>query len=209
MKNLIIIGAGGMGRVVYDLAKECVGYNETFMIKGFIDDNVDALDNFNTYPRILGDINSYVPEPEDLFICSMGGEEKKKCISVILNKNGEFLNLIHTTVRIGTNATYGIGNIFGPYSTIASDAVIGNYNLLQQFVIIGHDCVIGDWNRLDSHTMCVGGVVIENEVTVHTSAVLSHKVVIKNRAKVAACSLVLDVVYEDSTVFGNPARRLK
>ena len=39
MKNLIIIGAGGMGRTVYDNALESVGYGETFVVKGFIDDS--------------------------------------------------------------------------------------------------------------------------------------------------------------------------
>ena len=38
MKGLIIIGAGGMGRTVYDNAMECIGYGDTFHIKGFIDD---------------------------------------------------------------------------------------------------------------------------------------------------------------------------
>ena len=40
MENLIIIGAGGMGRTFYDWVRECVGYGERFVIKGFIDDNI-------------------------------------------------------------------------------------------------------------------------------------------------------------------------
>lgn len=46
MKQLIIIGAGGMGRTLYSNALESVGYGESFTIKGFIDDNLHALDNF-------------------------------------------------------------------------------------------------------------------------------------------------------------------
>ena len=40
------------------------------MIKGFIDDNVNALDGFidNIYPSIIGKISSYIPQNEDVFI---------------------------------------------------------------------------------------------------------------------------------------------
>lgn len=40
MKKLVIIGAGGMGRSVYCIALGCIGYDENFIIKGFIDDNL-------------------------------------------------------------------------------------------------------------------------------------------------------------------------
>jgi len=40
MKQLIIVGAGGMGRTLYDIARECVGYGAEFTVKGFVDDNL-------------------------------------------------------------------------------------------------------------------------------------------------------------------------
>ena len=53
MKHLIIIGAGGMGRVMYDMARESVGYQTEYNIKGYIDDNIHSLDTFIGYPPIL------------------------------------------------------------------------------------------------------------------------------------------------------------
>lgn len=50
MKDLIIIGAGGMGRTMYDLARESLGYGIEFQIKGFIDDKISALNGFVGYP---------------------------------------------------------------------------------------------------------------------------------------------------------------
>ncbi len=50
MKQLIIIGAGGMGRTVYDSALGSVGFGEDFEIKGFIDDDLNALDGFDNIP---------------------------------------------------------------------------------------------------------------------------------------------------------------
>jgi prephenate dehydrogenase len=50
MKQLIIIGAGGMGRVMYDMARESIGYQTQYTIKGYIDDNIHSLDSFNNFP---------------------------------------------------------------------------------------------------------------------------------------------------------------
>ena len=78
MKNLIIIGAGGMGRTMFDLAKESIGYGSEFQIVGFIDDNLDALSGFENYPPVLGTIKDYTPKDNDVFVCSIGGHSRKK-----------------------------------------------------------------------------------------------------------------------------------
>ncbi len=35
MRNLLIIGAGGFGREVYNSALESIGYGKDFIVKGF------------------------------------------------------------------------------------------------------------------------------------------------------------------------------
>ena len=66
MKHLIIIGAGGMGRCLYNLARESKGYLEEFDVKGFIDDNLKALDGFENYPPVLSSIKDYQPQTDDV-----------------------------------------------------------------------------------------------------------------------------------------------
>lgn len=208
MRNLIIIGAGGMGRTLYDMARESIGYEESFVIKGFIDDNIHALDEFMNYPPILASIEAYTPSNDNVFVCSMGGFAKKNCVTKILNKGGVFIALVHKTSRIGSNVKIGIGNVIGAYTSIGSDATVGDYNLIQSYTVIGHDASIGSWNRIDTHVTCVGGVQIGNEVTVHTSAVLNHKVIVEDNAHVGACSFVIRKVKTGTTVMGNPAKKL-
>lgn len=209
MKNLIIIGAGGMGRTIYSNALESVGYGEKFVVKGFIDDNLAALDAFENYPPIIGTIRDYQPQPDDVFVSSIGGASRRACMEEIIRRGGEFMELIHETARIYQNAKLGKGNFVGAFSVIGNDAVVGDYNMIQSYTVIGHDARIGNWNRIDTHVTCVGGIVIEDEVNIHTGAVISHNVTVGSGAHVGALSFVIRKVKPGTTVCGNPAKKLE
>lgn len=208
MKNLIIIAAGGMGRTLYDMSRESIGYGDKFIVKGFIDDNLHALDGFANYPPILDRISTYLPQENDVFVCSIGGVARKRCMEELINRGAKFINLIHRTARIGTNVVLGEGNIVGAYTSIGADAKVGSYNLIQSYTVIGHDVCMGDWNRIDTHVTCVGGIQIGNETTIHTSVVINHKVIVEDKAHIGACSFVIRKVKSGTTVFGNPAKTL-
>jgi sugar O-acyltransferase (sialic acid O-acetyltransferase NeuD family) len=208
MKHLIIIGAGGMGRTIYDMARESHGFGIEYDIRGFIDDNTAALDKFANYPPIIAQIQNYQPQDDEVFVCSIGGSARKKCMEEIIAKGGKFLTMIHQTARLGTNVEIGEGTIIGAFTTIGADAKVGKYNLIQSYTVIGHDSVIGDWNRIDTHVTLVGGTIVQDETDIHTSAMISHNVTVESRSRVAACSFVIRRVKEETTVMGNPAKRL-
>lgn len=209
MKQLIIIGAGGMGRSMYDMACNSLGYETEYVVKGFIDDNLSALDGYDNYPPVLGAINGFHPEEDEVFVCSIGGASRRKCIEEIIAKGGHFINLIHKTAYIGTNVKMGEGNILGSYARIACDSVIGSHNLIQNYADVAHDCKLGDFNRIDCYVMMVGGTELQDETNIHTRAVLNHNVVVESNARVAAMSFVIRRVKAGTTVMGNPTTRLK
>lgn len=209
MKELIIVGAGGMGRTIYDMASENPGFKKEYVIKGFIDDNMHQLDGFENYPPLIGSIVDYQVQPNDVFICSIGGEGRRGCMEKILDKGGEFITLIHPTSRIGTNVHIGKGTYVGAYTIIAADAFIDDYNFIQSHTIIGHDVKIGKWNRIDSYVMLVGATKIGEGCMIHTRAMISHNVEIGSWAHVGAGSVVINNVETGTTVFGTPARRIK
>lgn len=209
MKQLIIIGAGGMGRTIYSNALEGIGYGDRYVVKGFIDDNLRALDGFPNYPPILDTIKDYIPQQDDVFVSSIGGASRRLCMEEIISRGGEFMELIHKTARIYNNAQLGKGNFIGAYSVIGNDAEVGDYNMIQAYSVIGHDAKVGSWNRIDTHVTCVGGIVIEDEVNIHTSAVISHGVTVGSGAHVGALSFVIRKVKAGTTVCGNPAKKIE
>lgn len=208
MKNLIIIGAGGMGRTIFSNAIESVGYGDQFVVKGFIDDNIHALDGYPNYPPIIDTIKDYQPQQDDVFVSSIGGASRRACMEEIIRRGGEFIELVHNTARIYNNARLGKGNFIGAFTVIGNDAVIGDYNMIQSYTVIGHDVKMGNWNRIDTHVTCVGGIVIEDDVNIHTSAVINHNVTVGTGSHVGALSFVIRKVKPGTTVCGNPAKKL-
>lgn len=210
MKNLVIIGAGGMGRELYIHSIECCGYETEYRIKGFIDDNLNALDGFDGYPAVLSTVDNYKVNDNDVFISSIGNvKSKKECIEKIIRKGGKFISLIHPTARIAKDASVGEGVIIMRRADIGSYTKIGDFCFIQADAVIGHDASIGNFCRIDCKVVCVGGVNIMDECTIHTSAVISHNVIVGKRAIVGALSMVIRNVNEDSTVIGNPALKLR
>ena len=209
LKNLIILGAGGMGREIYELATQCKGYNKDYQTVGFLDDDLKVLNSFSGYPSILARIKDYSPKENDIFICSIGDTKKKKVsIGKIVEKGGVFISLIHPSVHIGKNSTVGIGSILLKDAFIGADCKLGDHVLIQIAAVIGHDASVGNYTRVDCHAVCVGGTELQEEVTVHTSAIINHNVVVGKGATVGAGSFVIKRVPSRTTVFGNPARRL-
>ena len=211
MKSLLIIGANGFGRDIYNLATVCKGYLKEYQVKGFLDDNKNALKGYESiYPPIIDSLNNYQIQTDDVFVCALGNvQSKKKCIQLILENDGQFITLIHPSAHIDSNAKIGEGCIILQNAVLGSGSKIGNYVLIQISTIIGHDSLIGSYSRIDCHAVCVGGVIIEDEVTIHTSAVINHKVTVGKGAIVGANSFVIRKVEENSTMYGNPAVKLK
>lgn len=210
MKQLVIIGAGGFGREVYNMVPFCRGYGEQFVIKGFINDLTNALDGYDGYAPIIGTIQDYVPEPDDVFICAIGDiAGRKKCVQLLLNRGAEFISLIHKYAEWSRNTTIGKGCILGMRVGISCDCKIGDFTILQDYCLIGHDTVVGDFCMFHIRGFVAGRVTIGNEVHVGPAAMIHPGKKIGDGATVGAGSFVIRNVKPGNTVYGNPAKLLK
>ena len=210
MKNLIIIGARGFGREVYDLATQCSGFNIEYVIKGFLDDKADALDGFENYPAIISSVEDYKIQEDDVFVCALGTVKWKKYYAeLIMAKGGSFINLIHPSTKLNTNAVVGTGLLVFMYANISNDCIIEDFVTIQGYVGLGHDTKIRKWVHVSSYSFTGGFVVLEEESTLNTRAMVLPHVIVRKGATVGAASLVIRNVKENTTVFGVPAKKLE
>ena len=210
MKNLLIIGARGYGREICDFASDCKGYGTEFVIKGYLDDKSDALDNFPGNPPIIDSVENYQPQKDDVFICALGEVKyKKKYCEMILAKGGEFINLISNRAYVSDrNTTLRKGCIVCPAARIHCDVTVGDFVTVQPFAVLGHDVKVGNWCHINDYSDCGGGSQIGNEVTINTQSFILPKLKVGDRATIGAGSIVLRNVKEGVVVFGNPAKPL-
>ena len=210
MKHLIIIGARGYGREVYQLATELKGFGSDFVVKGFLDDKATALSGFAEYPRILGAVETYEPEKDDIFICALGEPKYKKIYAnMILQKGGIFTTLIHPNASIGIHSTVGVGCIVHAYAKISCDVTVGDFVSFQSFSDVGHDVTIGNNCHVSAFAFLGGVVKVGNDVSLFTkSMVVPHKE-IGDGVIVGAGSVVIANVKAGTKVFGNPAKKME
>lgn len=210
MKHLVIIGAGGYGRQVYNIAIESDGYLRDYDVKGFIDNLYDSMDSkYKGYPSIISKISDYKIEQDDVFICAIGDVNlKRKFISLIEDRGGQFITLIHPSVRFGSNVSIGKGCVIGHNTFVDSDTKIMDFVSIQANVVIGHDNIIGSMAMIDCFSFTGGGCVLEDYVTMHTRATIIPQRVIGANSTINACSLVIRDVNPNAIMMGNPAKQL-
>ena len=208
LKHLIIIGVGGFAREIYWHSQDSIGYGIDWDLKGFLDGDVKLSEQ--EYKKIklpvLGDINSYKVEQDDVFICAIADPKiKKKLINIILQHGGKFINLIHKTAIVHGNVNMGLGNILSPHVLIHDHVIIGNYVTFNVNSMMGHDSSIDNYSSIMGNVIINGYAKIGENVYMATSSIALPHSKIEDDAFVGVSSVVFKRVRKGNRVFGNSA----
>ena len=203
MKQLVIIGAGGFAREVYYHSQLTNEYNLEWQIKGFLDGDIKLSDEeYKKLPEnipVLGNVDNYEIEDNDVFTCAIGTPElRKKLIA-------KFINIISPSTTIFPTAKVGQGVIIGLNNGIGPEVEIGDFSIINNVTFIGHDTKVGKYTSIMSHVEIGGGVKIGEEVFISSGVTIIPKSKIGDGAAVGAGSVVLRKVKAGAKVFGNPA----
>jgi sugar O-acyltransferase (sialic acid O-acetyltransferase NeuD family) len=206
-KNLIIIGAGQLGREVLMFVSDAIADGAPWRIKGFLDGRPDALNGFNVPVPILGSVRDYQPESDDVFVGAVGEpQEKVRGFKPILERGGRFVSLIHPLARVGRNTQIGEGVVLAPYAVVSCDLKVGNFVTVLPFSTLAHDVRVGDWCQISSHCGVNGCGEIGEGVFLGSHVCIIPQTKVGDWAYVGAGSVVIADVKPGSKVFGNPAR---
>jgi sugar O-acyltransferase (sialic acid O-acetyltransferase NeuD family) len=199
--RLLILGAGGHGRAVADLALEC-----GWTVAGFTDlagqppevigRDAEALSLFRAGEidgAVIGVGNTALARRAELFR--------------FLKESGIAApSLVHPRAVVSRSCRVDEGSVVFPGSVLGPAVTVGENAVIYSGVVAEHDC------RIAEHAYLSPGVILSGSVTVETGAFLGAGAVVLpgltvgKDAVVGAGAVVIADVPAGATVMGIPAR---
>ena len=210
MDQLVIVAAGGCGREVLQWVKDINAVDNRWNIKGFIDDNLNALDGLKCSVPVLSTIDAYEIQPDDRFVCCIGSSKTRKTVVDKLKAKGAvFATLIHPNAVIADSCTLGEGVIIYPYALISDNAVIGDHCIINMYSSVAHDSVLGEYCTISAHCDITGMCRLGDRVFMGTTSNMVPGSRIGDDVYICAGSTVMGRVRAGNKMLGNPAKIMK
>ena len=198
--RLLVLGAGGHGRAVADLAAEC-GWS----VAGFTDRAPG--------PGVLGgdaDVATLVRTARiDGAVVGVGNTAlalRPRLFALLESVGIEAPSLVHPRAVVSRSAHVGAGSVVFPGGVLGAHVSVGDNAVVYSGVVIEHDCRIGEHAYVSPGAVLSGTVTVEAGAFVGAGAVLLPGITIGAGAIVAAGAVVTRDVGAGATVIGVPAR---
>ncbi|WP_296427260.1 acetyltransferase [Yoonia sp.] len=196
--RLVIVGAGGHGKVVADIAALC-GYGQIV----FVDDAWPNRTQNGCWPIVgcptaTGDSGMF---------CAVGDNAIR---SELFEKLAlaHSPKLLHPSTIISPTAQIGAGTVAMATVVINADATIGRGVILNTGCSIDHDCAIADFAHISPGARLAGGVRVGARSWIGIGAVVREGITIGNDVIVGAGAAVVRDIKDGAQVAGVPARQI-
>ena len=210
MKNIVIIGAGGVGREVSLIIQQINELEPTWNLLGFIDDNTDNWGKIINGYSVIGGIDSleFLSNDTYIVIAIANYEVKKKIVNKVNNKF-KFATTVHPKVWILDYMTVGQGTIIYEGAILTANIEIGNHVIISPKCGVGHDSIIKDYVSLLWNVNVSGNDLIEEGVMMGSGSTVIQGKKIGKGSIIGAGAVVVNDIESFSTAVGVPAKVIK
>lgn len=207
MSRLLIIGAGGHGRVVCDAASLTHRYSEI----AFLDDRFGSMDDpFPDHPLIGRASDAFALSRETEFIVAIGNNGIRERVMDQLAQAGLTLaTVIHPAAVIGRSVTVREGTVIMAGAVVQTGAHIGRGCILNTASSVDHDDVIGDFTHISVGAHLCGTVTVGKGCFVCTGSTVINNINVCGGTILGAGSVTVCDITEPGTYVGVPARRIR
>ncbi len=211
MTDIVIYGAGSVGRLAEQIIDDINREKKTFNLLGYLDDDIRKQGSSLNQLPILGDINWLSENPRARVVIGFSAPRQKKELVQRLRraKHQYFSTLIHPKTWIGKRVQIGEGSIIYPGVHLDVDIRLGQFTLMNKLATIGHDTEMGDFVTV-SPGVNIGGInqVGEGVEFGINSCSIQH-LQIGAWSTIGAGAVIIRDVEDHAVMVGNPGKMLR
>ncbi|MEJ6788923.1 NeuD/PglB/VioB family sugar acetyltransferase [Brevundimonas sp. BR2-1] len=207
-RSLVVVGAGGHGRVVADAL---LAQGRTVL--GFADPGAKGASGLPGLD-IIGADDSLDPQGGYDLVNGIGGtgdsagRDLRRRVQTRLEALGfRFAGVRHPTAFVSPHAVIAEGVQLMPGAMIQAGAVVGTGVIINTGAIIEHGCRIGAFTHCASGAILCGDVEVGEGSHIGAGAVIRQGVRLEAGVVVGAGAVVLDAGAGEGILVGVPARR--
>jgi sugar O-acyltransferase (sialic acid O-acetyltransferase NeuD family) len=203
-RKLLIIGAGGHGKVVADVALNMKKWEQiAFLDDGKCSQHVMGIEVIG----VVSDAVKYIEEC-DLFV-AIGNNSTRANIQELLEDAGASLPiLIHPNAIIGEEVELAPGTVVMAGAVINCCTKIGKGCIINTGATVDHDNYISDFVHISPGAHTAGNVIIGHGTWLGIGSIVSNNVTVVSNCTIGAAALVIKDLEEEGTYIGVPARRI-
>ena len=204
MNALLIIGAGGHGKVVADTAL-LVGWEKV----AFLDDRAATLGSPLGFP-IVGTLHELDAQSSAYShaIVAVGDAKLRLQLTDRCRRSGlEVVSVVHPTAYVSKFASIGPGCAVFAHAAINACAELGTACIVNTGATVDHDCLIGDGVHICPGAHLAGEVRVGDRSWIGIVAAVRQGITIGRDVTVGAGAAVVEDVADNLTVVGVPARQ--
>ncbi|MDC0350832.1 acetyltransferase [Candidatus Pelagibacter sp.] len=198
-KKIAIVGAGGHGKVVGEIA-----LLNNYKTIDFFDDYILSSDNKFPFP-ILGnckDLKNNLQYYDDCFIAIGENKIRYEIMTKLIRLKAHFVNLIHPTSTISQYSNLDKGICVMANAAINPGTTIGEGVIINTSTSVDHDCFVEDYAKISPGCTLSGNVRVGKLTHIGTGSSVHPGIVIGSNVKIGVGSSIFKNI-ENNKVFKN------
>lgn len=202
MRRLAIVGAGGHGRVVAEIAAALGCYGAI----AFLDDGSPEVTPEHPVLGTSSRIDELAGDWD--FVVAIGRNATRRRIAERIGQaGGRLVTLVHPAAVVSPSASLGVGTVVMAGAVINAGARIGRGCIVNTCASVDHDCTVGDFTHVSVGARLAGGVTVGEDCFICAGATVINNVRVADGCIVAAGAAVIGDLTVPGLYAGVPARR--
>ena len=207
MQRIIVVCAGGHGRVVADVLAAARLAGTDLLPVGFVDDTPALVGATVSGLTVLGPISALGALPHDAIVVALGDNHLRRVLTERLVSSGaQLCCAIHPRATVAASVQMADGAVICAGAVVQPGARLGHGVIINTRASAEHDTTIGNFAHLSPGATVGAYTAIGDEALIALGASIVGRRRVGARSVIGAGAVVVRDIPDDVVAFGNPAR---